>query len=85
MGRRVDRVRRASFPELAGLLGKRSALVVAGPSSRRTQRQIHRMGAEHVLGAVAVQVAGGDQQCTAASAARSSAAASGGQSVTHRG
>jgi len=40
----------ASAPELGELLGKGSALVVTSPSSGRTQRQIHRIGTEHVLG-----------------------------------
>lgn len=41
---------RASASELGELLGKDSALVVTSSSSGRTQRQIHRIGAEHVLG-----------------------------------
>ena len=41
---------RLSAPEFGELLGKGSALVVAGSSRGRTQRQIHRVGAEHVLG-----------------------------------
>ena len=40
----------ASAPEFGELLGERSALVVPGSSGGRTQRQIHRIGAEHVLG-----------------------------------
>ena len=40
----------ASAPEFGELLGKRSALVVTGSSGGRTQRCIHRIGAEHVLG-----------------------------------
>ena len=40
----------ASAPEFGELLGKGSALVVTGSSGGRTQRQIHRIGAEHVLG-----------------------------------
>lgn len=40
----------ASAPEFGELCGKGSALVVASSSSGRTQRQIHRIGAEHVLG-----------------------------------
>jgi hypothetical protein len=40
----------ASAPEFGELLGKGSALVVTGSSSGRAQRQIHRIGAEHVLG-----------------------------------
>ena len=43
-------VSRASAPEFGELLGKGSALVVTGSSGGRTQRQIHRIGAEHVLG-----------------------------------
>jgi hypothetical protein len=39
-----------SAPEFGELLGEASALVVTSSSSRRTQRQIHRIGAEHVLG-----------------------------------
>src|SRR4051794_14752977 len=41
---------RASAPESGEPLGKSSALVVTSPSSGRTQRRIHRIGAEHVLG-----------------------------------
>jgi len=37
-------------PEFGELLGEGSALVVTGSSSGRTQRQIHRIGAEHVRG-----------------------------------
>ena len=40
----------ASAPEFGELLGEGSALVVTGSSGGRTQRQIHRIGAEHVLG-----------------------------------
>src|SRR6476661_3447977 len=40
----------ASAPEFGELLGKGSALVATGSSGGRTQRQIHRVGAEHVLG-----------------------------------
>jgi hypothetical protein len=55
----------ASAPEFGELLGKGSALVVTSPSSGRTQRQIHRIGAEHVLG-VAVR---GDRFDSAAACA----------------
>ena len=39
-----------SAPEFGELLRAGSALVVTGLSSGRTQRQIHRIGAEHGLG-----------------------------------
>ena len=52
--RRVDcSDARASAPELAELPGERPALVVPGSSGGRTQRRIHRVGAEHVLGVAA--------------------------------
>ena len=41
---------RASAPELGELLGEGSALVVTGSSSGRTQRHVHRVDAEQVLG-----------------------------------
>jgi hypothetical protein len=47
---RTRLVSRASAPELGELPGKGSALVVTGSSGGRTQRRIHRIGAEHVLG-----------------------------------
>jgi hypothetical protein len=43
-------ISRASAPEFSELLGEGSALVVTGSSNGRTQRQIHRIRAEHVLG-----------------------------------
>ena len=52
-------ISRASAPEFGELLGKGSALVVTSPSSGRTQRQIHRIGAEHLLG-VAIREDGFD-------------------------
>src|SRR5262245_12915376 len=45
----VDWVR-ASPPEFGELLGTGFALVVTRSSGGRTQRQIHRVGAEHVHG-----------------------------------
>src|SRR4051812_47033712 len=41
----------ASPPEFGELLGTGSALVVTRLSSGRAQRQIHRIGAEHMRGA----------------------------------
>jgi hypothetical protein len=46
----ADRLRAASAPEFGELPGKGSPLVVTSPSSGRAQRQVHRIGAEHVLG-----------------------------------
>ena len=48
---RDDCSSRASPPESAERPGECPALVVAGSSSGRTQRRIHRIGAEQVLGA----------------------------------
>ena len=51
-GRGVERTGLwGSAPEFGELPGKRSALVVTSSSGGRTQRWIHRIGAEHVLGA----------------------------------